>query len=321
MAAPCIGACDLAPSCELWCGPQGVRGPLSRDYPTADGCDSLWEPSQDGRWDDSDADPLEQQRTHSHRGHLVARLFRALGDDSWPRRLDESKFGHFARLCGFAAEGGFEDSFEGAWSQEYFALCLHEGWTMSQGLSLRDFEAFVSNQRCKGYCTELELVELLAALEVPLPRSVGRAVRQQLLEELFHELAVKVVLATEDGGEKGCGLRLREKELSWYSNLCGFCGGSASWYKEYQALCMRRGWTPKIGLCLTGFEDFVNDQNGPGYSTDEELLAMLVMTRTMKQRRQQPFQHAEGETCGAPRATQVVTLPSRHRPVVDSYRE
>lgn len=243
---------------EVWCGPHGEAGQdfcSRRGYDTAGAEAALvWHSHE---WNESDDDVVEAQRSHSHRGHLVARLFRALGK----RRLEQQALGQFARLCGF--RGG-----DVAWAREYGELCRSEGWD-EKGPVLEEFEAFVTKPG-KGFCLDEELAQLLAALGVSLPSSVSRAVRDHTVEVLFQELRRK---SPSEG-------RLRERGLGFYAGMCGFQGSTAAWAKEYRALCLRRGFDSQLGLGAAEFQSLVDDTGGPGFSTGEELLAMLVTLRT-----------------------------------------
>lgn len=64
-------------------------------------------------------------------------------------------------------------------------------------------------------------------------------------------------------------------ELRRYADFCGFDGTDSDWVDEYRSMACENGWDEEAGMDRQQFQILVNDVNGKGYCTDDELAGLL----------------------------------------------
>eukprot|EP00931_Biecheleriopsis_adriatica_P018248 TRINITY_DN12840_c0_g1_i2.p1 TRINITY_DN12840_c0_g1~~TRINITY_DN12840_c0_g1_i2.p1 ORF type:complete len:333 (-),score=75.51 TRINITY_DN12840_c0_g1_i2:55-1053(-) len=72
-------------------------------------------------------------------------------------------------------------------------------------------------------------------------------------------------------------------EMRHFASFIGFDGDVNVWVKEYVALSLHNDWSTKRGIGFEQFLNFVNNERGSGFCTDEELETIAVELTCLKQ--------------------------------------
>ncbi|CAJ1394051.1 unnamed protein product [Effrenium voratum] len=216
-----------------------------------------------------------QQGEDDLRESLVKRIFAVLADSS---KLRGEGLERFARLRAF-------DGSKAQWQEEFQAMCQHFNWNPAAGISLVQFQDFLSDE---DENTDAELRDILAKLQTPVsvsqPRSSGSGsewrrrsfvvkLQEEELRSLGREELIDAIFSQLDKKKEQI---LGESELETYARLTGFSGSEEDWRQQYAEMCSHYGWDDS-GTSREQFYELVGD---PDETSQEELTTMLLELRT-----------------------------------------